>query len=55
MKNPVVYWRLAQLGNENAYDSTDNGHTGRNHSTLNYQHKGAIIGDSDTAMSFDGK
>jgi hypothetical protein len=54
-KEPVAYWRLSEVEGPYAQDSTRNGHTGGYHGTPTFQERGAIQGDTDSAIKLDGK
>jgi hypothetical protein len=54
-RGPVAYWRLGEKVGPNALDSTRNGHNGVYHGTPTFQEKGALKGDANTAVKFDGK
>src|SRR5579871_3710447 len=54
-KKPVGYWRLGEATGPTALDRTRNGYNGTYHGTPTFQERGAIKGDSDTAIKLDGK
>jgi hypothetical protein len=54
-KKPVAYWRLGEEKGPDAADLTGRGHTGTYRGTPAFREKGAIRGDSDTAVRLDGK
>jgi len=51
--NPVAYWRMGEASG-NLVDSSGNGNTAVAYGTAAYGVAGAISGDSDKAVSFDG-
>ena len=51
--NPVSYWRLGEAGGATAADNVG-GHDGTYTGTLIYGVAGALPGDPDTAVQFDG-
>jgi hypothetical protein len=54
-KKPVAFWRLGEDKGPNALDSTGNGHQGAYKGAPALRQKGAIQGDTDTAVQLDGK
>lgn len=52
--SPTAYWRLGEASGTSAADASGNGHTGTLAGTVTLGTTGAIIGDSDKAMTFDG-
>src|SRR5690348_17166582 len=53
-KKPVAYWRLGESRGPDALDSTGAGHKGVYHGRPTLGQRGAIKGDEDTAVKFDG-
>jgi hypothetical protein len=53
-KNPVAYWRLGEATGQNALDETGNGHDGVYFGAPTYGQPGAINGDPNTAVQFNG-
>src|SRR5687768_14662270 len=51
---PVAYWRLGEASGPFAFDATGHGHTGTYMMSPGLGTPGAIAGDSDTAVRFDG-
>jgi hypothetical protein len=54
-KKPVAYWRLGEAKGPAALDSAANKHHGTYQGTPTLGQKGAIRGDTDTAITLDGK
>ncbi|HEX5505364.1 MAG TPA: LamG-like jellyroll fold domain-containing protein, partial [Thermomicrobiales bacterium] len=52
---PASYWRLDERSGTNADDSGSGGNTGRILGGVTLGAAGALAGDPDTAMAFDGK
>jgi hypothetical protein len=53
--SPVAYWRLGEApGVTTAVDASGNGHSGTYSTAAIRGSAGAIVGDADTAASFDG-
>jgi hypothetical protein len=50
-KRPVAYWRLGEYQGPCARDGSGNGHTGVFKGTPAFRQKGAIQGDTDTAVT----
>jgi Concanavalin A-like lectin/glucanases superfamily len=53
-KNPIAYWRLGESSGPNALDETQNGHDGIYIGNPTFGQPGAIQGDSNTAVQFNG-
>jgi hypothetical protein len=53
-KNPVAYWRLGEATGTTAVDETGNGHNGTYIGNPTLGQPGAIDGDSNTAVQFNG-
>jgi hypothetical protein len=53
-KSPVAYWRLGESTGPDAADESGNGHAGSFHGTPTFGVPGAINGDPDTAIQFNG-
>jgi hypothetical protein len=53
-KNPIAYWRLGDAAGPNAHDETGNGHDGTYIGNPKFGQPGAIHGDSNTAVQFNG-
>jgi hypothetical protein len=53
-KNPVAYWRLGEAAGPTAVDETGNGHDGTYFGNPTLGQPGAIHGDSNTAVQFNG-
>jgi hypothetical protein len=53
-KNPIAYWRLGESSGPNAVDETQNGHDGIYIGNPAFGQPGAIHGDSNTAVQFNG-
>lgn len=51
---PIAYWRLGETSGINAVDLTGNGHDGLLKNGVKLGEPGALTGDSDAAMYFDG-
>jgi hypothetical protein len=51
---PVAYWRMGEASGTTAVDATGNGHDGLLKGGVKLGEPGALNGDSDTAMYFDG-
>ena len=51
---PVAYWRLDDSSTATAKDASGNGHDGSYQGGVTLGVQGAIAGDSDTAVQFDG-
>jgi concanavalin A-like lectin/glucanase superfamily protein len=51
--NPVAFWRLGEASGSTAVDNVG-GHDGTYNGTLTYGVAGALAGDPDTAIEFDG-
>ncbi len=51
---PLAYWRLGESSGTSAADASGNGHTGTYTGGPALGAAGAIAGDSDTAVGFDG-
>ncbi len=54
-RNPVAYWRLGEKEGPDALDSTKHEHKGVYHGSPTFEVKGALAGDANTAVKFDGK
>lgn len=52
---PVAYWRLGESEGPYALDAAGNGHRGVYHGMPALLERGAIKGDADTAVKFDGR
>jgi hypothetical protein len=52
--NPVAYWRLGETSGTTAVDETGNGHNGTYVGNPNLGQPGAIQGDPNTAVQFNG-
>jgi hypothetical protein len=52
--NPVLYWRLNETAGITAVDASGNNHHGTYKGTLQIGQPGAIAGDTDTAVGFNG-
>lgn len=50
---PIAYWRLGEISGD-PQDASGYGHDAATHGGIGYGVAGALFGDSDTAMSFDG-
>jgi hypothetical protein len=53
-KNPVAYWRLGEAAGPTAVDETGNGYDGTYFGAPTYGQPGAIQGDPNTAVQFNG-
>jgi hypothetical protein len=53
-KNPVGYWRLGETAGTTAVDETGNGHNGTYIKSPTLGQPGAINGDPNTAVQFNG-
>jgi concanavalin A-like lectin/glucanase superfamily protein len=53
-KSPVAYWRLGEAAGPTAVDETGNGHDGIYINNPTFGQTGAIRGDSNTAVQFNG-
>lgn len=53
-RRPVAYWRLGDSAGQPAVDVTGNGHHGTYHGAPTFGQPGAIQGDPDTAVRFNG-
>lgn len=53
-KKPVAYWRLGEDKGPTAQDDSGNGHHGVYHGTPAFLEKGALQGDTNTAVKLDG-
>jgi hypothetical protein len=53
-KNPVAYWRLGEATGTTALDETGNGHDGTYIGNPTFGQPGAINGDPNTAVQFNG-
>lgn len=51
---PAAYWRLSEAGGLAAADATGHGNTGTYQNGVQLGQSGALNGDSDTAVHFDG-
>ena len=51
---PVLYWRLDETAGITAMDASGHNHHGTYNGTLQFGQPGAIVGDTDTAVSFEG-
>jgi hypothetical protein len=51
---PSFYWRLGETSGNSAADATGNGRTGNYAGTFTRGVPGAVVGDSNTAVSFGG-
>src|SRR5437763_430141 len=54
-KKPVGYWRLGEDKGTEAADGSGHNRKGAYHGPVALQEKGAITGDANTAVKFDGK
>jgi hypothetical protein len=54
-KDPVAYWRLGEAAGPTAVDETGNGHDGTYFGDPSYGQLGAIQGDPNTAVQFNGE
>lgn len=52
--NPLAYWRLGEASGTTAFDSSPNGSHGTLTGGVTLGRPGALYGDPDTAMGFDG-
>jgi hypothetical protein len=53
-KGPVGYWRLGEAAGPAAFDSSPNGYAGTYNGSPSFGQPGAIVGDLDTAVGFNG-
>ncbi|MBV9359182.1 MAG: LamG domain-containing protein [Chloroflexi bacterium] len=53
-KGPVGYWRLGEAAGPTAADASEHGYDGGYLGNVVFGQPGAIYGDTDTAVSFDG-
>src|SRR5215472_2077563 len=53
-KGPVGYWRLGEAGSPSAFDSSGSGSDGTYNGSPSFGIPGAIAGDPDTAVGFNG-
>jgi large repetitive protein len=52
--SPLAYWRLGESSGTSAVDETGNGHTATYHGSPTLGATGALAGDANTAVTFDG-
>lgn len=52
--SPVAYWRMDEMSGPTLVDVTGSGYNGTYHPSETFDESGAIAGDSDTAILFDG-
>lgn len=53
-KGPVGYWRLGEAAGPTAADASGNGYDGTYNGNPTFGQPGAIVGDPDTAVGFNG-
>ena len=54
LKKPVAFWRLGEANGPEILDKTSHRHIGTAHGSPRFKALGAIKGDRDTAIKFDG-
>src|SRR5438874_1551737 len=52
--HPIIYWRLGELSGRTAFDSSGHGRDATYKKGPRKGVQGAIVGDADTAVRFDG-
>ncbi|MFO0734675.1 MAG: LamG domain-containing protein [Labilithrix sp.] len=52
--SPILYFRLGETSGTTAKDASGKGHDGAVNGTVGWRATGALAGDQDTALAFDG-